>query len=126
MLYICGFWSPDSIVTGYGPDNRGIVVRFQGRIRDFSLPKYSDRLCGPPASYPVVTGGIFPRQEEGGGVERSECEAYHSLPCRTEIKNEWSYTSTYPYDFLVRLSFTSTTQCSNAALHRMLWKRFSG
>ena len=35
------------------------------------------------ASYPVVTGGFSPG---GGGVERSECKAYHSLSCRAEVR----------------------------------------
>jgi hypothetical protein len=47
-----------------------------------------------PASYPMDTGGIFPR------IKRPENEAHHSPLSSAEVRNAWSYASTPPYAFI--------------------------
>jgi hypothetical protein len=43
----------------------------------------------------VVTGVVFP------GEKRLELEVDRSPPSNKEVENEWSYTSTPPYAFIV-------------------------
>jgi hypothetical protein len=55
--------SGDSAVgtaTGYGLDDRGVGVRVPVGSRIFSSLRSPDRLSHP-ASYPMGTGGLFPR-----------------------------------------------------------------
>jgi hypothetical protein len=47
-----------------------------------------------PASYPMGTGDSFPEVKRPGG------EADHSPPSSVEVRNTWSYTSTFPYAFM--------------------------
>ena len=59
----------------------------------FSYLKVTDRLWGPPS---LLFKGYFL-----GGVKRPGREADHSPLSSAEFKNEWSYTSTAPYAFVV-------------------------
>jgi hypothetical protein len=45
----------------------------------------------PPTFLSDGYRGLFP------GVKQPEPEANHSLPCSAEVKNAWSYTSTYVF-----------------------------
>jgi len=58
------------------------------------------------------TWGSFP------GIQWSECEADHSPVASAEVKNEWSYTSNLPYDFM-----TSRKQALRKHLYRPYNKR---
>ena len=71
---------------GYGPLIR-IPIPAQYEI--FLLSKSSDRLWGPFGFLANGTGGVFPL-----GVERLRRETDHSPPTSSEIKKQWSYTST--------------------------------
>jgi hypothetical protein len=65
-IYICTFaWSKSrdssvGIATGYGLGDREFGVGVPVGSRMFSSPRFPDRLWGPPASYPMGTGGSFP------------------------------------------------------------------
>jgi len=50
-----------------------------------------------PIHLPIqwVSGVLTP------GVKRAACEAYHSPTSSAEVKNEWSYISTFPRSFHV-------------------------
>jgi hypothetical protein len=52
-------FSAVGIATGYGLDDRVIRVRVPVGSRIFSSPRRPDWLWGPPASYPMGTGGLF-------------------------------------------------------------------
>jgi hypothetical protein len=73
-----------SIVSGYGPDDRAIEVRFPAEAKDFSCI-----LCvqtgseAHPASCTMGTGGPFP-----GGKARPGRDADHSLLSSAEVENE--------------------------------------
>jgi len=41
-----------------------------------------------------------PPTQMGNGVKRPGCEADHSPPTSTEIKNAWNYTAIHPYIFM--------------------------
>jgi hypothetical protein len=49
-----------------------------------------------PTPYPMGTGGSF----MGGGVKWQGREADHSPTSIVEVKNAWSYTSTFHYIFI--------------------------
>ena len=71
---------PDlSVVTGVW-DGRSVV-------RNLTSP---DWLWGSASQQLNVYRGSFP------GAKRPGCEVEHSPPSRTEVKNEWSYTSALP------------------------------
>jgi len=72
----------------YSKGSRGCSVSVETRLHTGSLPLCPDQLWGPPASYPVGTGGSY----HGGKVAR--CESDYSPPSSAEVKNAWSYTST--------------------------------
>jgi hypothetical protein len=89
--------SRDSVIgiaTGYGLDDRGVGVRVPVESRIFSSPRCPDRSGVRPTSYPMGTGGSFPR------VKRLGREADHSPPTSAEVKKMWIYTSTPPYAFM--------------------------
>jgi len=73
-----------NIVSDYVLDDRPIRVRSPTRAKDFS-----SNLCvqtgseAHPASYPMVSGGPFPR-----GKARQGTDTGHSPPCNAEVKNE--------------------------------------
>jgi hypothetical protein len=74
---------------GYGLDDRGSIP---GRIIGFSLRHRVQTGSGAHlASYLMGTRVSFPR---GKGPWR---RADHSPPTNTEVKNAWSYTSTFQY-----------------------------
>jgi hypothetical protein len=77
------------IATGYGLDDRGVGVRVPVASRILVSPYRPDRLSGPPTSYPMDTGGLFPP-----GVKRQRREADHSLPTSSEVRKTWIYIST--------------------------------
>jgi hypothetical protein len=54
------------IATGYGLDDRGVGFRVPVVDRIFSSPRRLDRFWGPPASYPIGTGGSFPGGKASG------------------------------------------------------------
>jgi hypothetical protein len=83
------------IATSYELDDRGVEVRVPVASRNFSFPSRPDRLWGPPTSYPMGTGSLFP------GVKRQGREADHSPPISAEVKKIWIYISTPPYTFMV-------------------------
>jgi hypothetical protein len=72
------------IVSDYGLDDRAIGVRSPAGAKYFS-----SNLCvqtgfeAQPGSYPMGTGGPFPR-----GKARPGREADHSIPSSAEVKNE--------------------------------------
>jgi hypothetical protein len=68
-------------VSDYGLDDRGSIP---DRSRGFFFwPLRPDRSGAHPASYPIGTGGSFPR-----GKARPGRDADHSPPSSAEIKNE--------------------------------------
>jgi hypothetical protein len=84
-----------------GIDNRGIVIRFPSRARDFRLLQIAENGSGThPASFSMGTGGASPR------LKRPVREAEHSTASSANIKNEWSYTSTLPYALLAYIEKT--------------------
>jgi hypothetical protein len=93
--------SPDSsvgVALGYGLDDQGSRVRFQAGAGNFSLHHRVQNGSGAhPASYPM--GGSFP------GVKLST--HLHLVP---RSKNEWSYTSTPHYAFMVWCSVKAQGQ----------------
>jgi hypothetical protein len=54
------------IATGYGLDDRGVGVRVPVGSRILSSPRRLDRLWVHATSYPVGTGGSFPRGKAAG------------------------------------------------------------
>jgi hypothetical protein len=76
-------------------DERGVRVQVPVGS-EFSLHHIIQAGSGShPASYPMGTGGSFPR-----GVKRQGREADHSPPTNAEVKKMWIYTSTPPYAFM--------------------------
>jgi hypothetical protein len=76
--------SKGSIVSDYGLDDRVIEVRSPTRAEDFSSSPCVQTGSGAhPASYPMGTGGPFPR-----GKARPGRDADHSLPSSAEVKYE--------------------------------------
>jgi hypothetical protein len=68
------------IVTGYGPDDRGVGVRVPVRLRLFSSPRRPDRLWGPPNLLSNGHRGLSIPE-----VRRPWREAHHS-PTSAEVK----------------------------------------
>jgi hypothetical protein len=97
-LFLCihELWgSRDSVVgiaTGYGLDDWGRSSS-PGRVKNFLHVQTGSG--AHPASYPMGTGGSFPR-----GVKRQKGEADHSSPTSAEVKKMWIYTFTPPYTFM--------------------------
>jgi hypothetical protein len=81
-----------SIVTGYELDNRDSIPT---RGKSFSLCHHIQTgFWACPTSYPMSTGG-------GGFKAEPGCEADHSYPSNSKVKNMLSYTFTPPYTFMV-------------------------
>ena len=59
-------------------------------IEMFSCPRRHDWSWIPPSEWRRLFLGI----------KRRGCEADHSTPSKPEVKNEWRYSSTSPYDFV--------------------------
>jgi len=79
------------------------MVQFVGGAREFlSSPKHADWLWAHLASHSIHTGG------HSSGVKKLECDANHSSPPSTKLKNEQTNTSTSPYTF---------TACTQITLH---------
>jgi hypothetical protein len=71
-------------VSDYGLDDRAIEVRSPTGAEDFSSSPCVQIGSGAhPASYPMGTGGSFPRGKAWPGRD-----ADHSLPSSAEVKNE--------------------------------------
>jgi hypothetical protein len=85
--------SPVGIPLDYGLDDRGSGVRFPAGAGNFSLHRVRNGSGAHPASYPIGTRGVFPRDKAAGR------EADHSPPSSAEVKNAWSYPSTPQYVF---------------------------
>jgi hypothetical protein len=82
VLMSCG--SSGSIVSDYGLDDRAIEVRSLMGAEDFSSSPCVQTGSGAhPASYPMGTGGPFPR-----GKAQPRCDADHSPPSSAEVKYE--------------------------------------
>jgi hypothetical protein len=80
---------------GYWQNNRGCVVRLQALVRNCSvLQRVQTGSMAYPASYSMGRGSSFP------GVKRTRREADNALPSSTEVKKNWSFTSTSPYVFI--------------------------
>lgn len=70
---------------GCGLDNKGIMVRFLAGATNLSLfSKRPERLWGPHS--PLFSGHQNNRPER---------EIGHSPICSAEVRNEWSYSSTF-------------------------------
>jgi hypothetical protein len=110
-------WSRDSVVgiaTGYGLDDRGVVVRVPVGSRFSSSPCHPDRLWGPPSLLSNSHGGLFPRGWSGRDVKLTthlqlvprsrKCGSIHPLP---HTPSWWSTGTTLPLPllFLVITSF---------------------
>jgi hypothetical protein len=65
----------------------GSGIRIPAEERDFFFLKTSRLALGPTTSYSVGTWGSLPWTERPGR------ELDYSLPCRAQVKNEWSCTS---------------------------------
>jgi hypothetical protein len=77
-----GSW--DSIVTGYGLDDRAIKVRSPAEVNDCSSNLCVQTGSGAhPASCTMGTGGPFP-----GGKVRPWRDTDHSPPASVEVENE--------------------------------------
>jgi hypothetical protein len=73
-----------SVVSGYGLDDRVIGFRSLAEAKDFSSSLCAQTGSGAhPASYPMGTGGPFPRGKVWPGRDTD-----HSSPSSTEVKNE--------------------------------------
>jgi hypothetical protein len=71
-------------VSDYGLDDRVIEFRSPTRAEDFSSSPCVQTSSGAhPASYPMGTGGSFPRNKAWPGRD-----ADHSPPSSAEVKNE--------------------------------------
>jgi hypothetical protein len=76
--------SSGSTVSGYGLEDRAIVVRSPAGAKDFSSILCVQTGSGAhPASCTMGTGGPFP-----GGKGRLGRDADHSLPSSAEVVNE--------------------------------------
>jgi hypothetical protein len=97
IYFVCSCIRRDSSVgieMSYKLDGRGTGVGSPAGVRYSSLFHNVQTGSGAhPASYPTSTGDLFP------GVKRLGREADHSS--NAEIKNEWSYTFTSLYVFMV-------------------------
>jgi predicted lipoprotein with Yx(FWY)xxD motif len=85
----------DDIAIGYGLDGRKIGVRVLIGQEFSPLHVAQTDSEAHAASYPMCTGGRFPR-----GAKRTGREADHSPLTSAEFKNRWIYTSTPLYVFV--------------------------
>jgi hypothetical protein len=76
--------SSGGIVSDYGLDDRAIEIRSPTGAEDFSSSPCVQTGCGAyPASYPMGTGGRFPRGKAWPGRD-----ADHSPPSSAKVKYE--------------------------------------
>jgi hypothetical protein len=79
------------VATGYGLDDRGVVVRVKLESRIFSSPRRPDRNWGPPSFLSSEYRGLFPQGLRDWGVKltthlqlvprsRKQCGTIHPLP----------------------------------------------
>jgi len=79
-------------VTKLQADDRGLIP---GRGWEFPLHHHVQTSSGAhPVSYAMGASCSFPRVKWPG------CENDHAPPYSTEVKNEWSFTSTPQYVFM--------------------------
>jgi hypothetical protein len=83
LLLFMSHGSSGSIVSDCGLDDRVIEVRSLTGADFFSSPCVQTGSGAHPASYPMGTGGSFPR-----GKVRPGRDADHSPPSSAEVKNE--------------------------------------
>jgi hypothetical protein len=73
-----------SVVSGYGLDDRAIEVRYPAGAKDFSSDLCVQTVSeAHPGSCTMGTGGTFP-----GGKARPGRDADHSPPSNSEVENE--------------------------------------
>jgi hypothetical protein len=90
------------IITQYGLDGQGIGVRFLAGAIDVSVLQSVQTGSGAdPALYELSIGSCF------CGIKRSGREADQSPLSVTDVKNEWSYTSTTTF-----ISYLPTWYCA--------------
>jgi hypothetical protein len=85
----------DSIVaieTGYGLEDRGIIVRVPEMLKIVSSPRRPDRLWGPPSLLCKRYLELLAGSKAAGTCSFS--------PTSAEVKEVWIYTSTPPYSFM--------------------------
>jgi hypothetical protein len=102
ILFVCqgltvtGSWnSPVTVATRIGQDERGIGVRYSALVKVFFHLYVQAGSGAYSASVQCVQGAPF------SGVERPRHEADHPLPSCAEVKNTYSYSSTFPYLFMM-------------------------
>jgi hypothetical protein len=86
-----------ALVSGYGPDERGVRVRVPVESTIFTSPLLffwwpTLRPIQPPIQW--ILEALSP------GVKRLGSEADHSPPTSAKVKKTWVYTSTAPYAFI--------------------------
>jgi hypothetical protein len=85
-----------------GLDDRGIEVRFSVTTRDiYVFPPHPDWLWDMTCFLLNGYSGFSPWRGWGG------VESHHSLPICTEVKHEWSWTSSTPYSVTVCTKITT-------------------
>ena len=72
---------------------------------------------GPSLGSPKIlfnehTGGSFP------GIKATGCETDHTRPRKTEVRNEWIYTTTLPHAYI---PYTGTTLIFNFVVSLFYW-----
>jgi hypothetical protein len=100
---------------------------FPCRVWEFSLHHRVQTCSGAhPASYPVGTRGSF------SGGKAAGAWSYFSRPFSSEVKDDWSYTSTPQYAFMACCSIksTGTTLCvcvhTHTHTHTRVYPKVSG
>jgi hypothetical protein len=74
------------IVTGYGPNNRGVMVRAPVDSRIFLSPRRRDRLWGPPS----LLSNFFPPELTIETFFILEVSPLHALPNAILLFIDWS------------------------------------
>jgi hypothetical protein len=97
MIYIICRDSSVGILTTLRTGRPKIRGSISVRERDILFfTAYEQTFGDHPTTYPVGSAGSFP------GLKRPKRRAVRSTPSSTEVKNEWSYTSTPPHAFMTR------------------------
>ena len=92
--------------TYTGPDKAQLMssLRLRARRSGFRIPtvarEFFFSLASRQSLGPTLTPTQWVEWAVSPGVKRLESEFYHSPPSSAEIKNKWSYASTFPYFFM--------------------------